>query len=128
VLISALFRRSRDFSKGSNLALLGFVPTGVWHATPELNHHPDRGLPRLDASVQLEEFFLGVEHQALVALPKSRGILFGIRVATHPLAKVKTDPIAQVRLRRALETMPEAMAVYKGIATARERILEMLSA
>lgn len=93
----------------------------------ELNHHPNRGLPQLDASVRLEEVFLRVEHQALVALPKSGGILFGIRVVNHPLAEVKADPVARVRLRRALETMPEAMAVYKGIASARETILVMLS-
>jgi hypothetical protein len=93
----------------------------------ELNHHPDRALPQLDASVRLEEVFVRVEHQALVALPKSGGILFGIRVVNHPLAEVRADPVARARLRRALETMPQAMAVYKGIASARETILVMLS-
>ena len=52
----------------------------------ELNHHPDLNPPRLDASVELDEVWLRVEHQALVALPKSGGILFGIRVVNHPLA------------------------------------------
>ena len=55
----------------------------------ELNQHPDRDLPRLDATVDADEVWLRVEHQALVALPKSGGILFGIRVVNHSLAEVK---------------------------------------
>jgi dimethylamine monooxygenase subunit A len=92
----------------------------------ELNHHPDRALPRLDATVSADEVWLRVEHQALVALPKSGGILFGIRVVNHSLSEVKSDPVAAARLGRALETMPEEMARYKGLATARARILELL--
>ena len=92
----------------------------------EMNQHPDRHLPRLDANVNAEEVWLRVEHQALVALPQSGGILFGIRIANHSLAEVKADALACVRLRHALETMPETMAVYKGIAPARKRLLELL--
>ncbi len=94
--------------------------------SPELNYHPDRALPRLDARGNWDEVWLRVEHQALVALPKSGGILFGIRVVNHSLAEVKADSVAANRLSRALETMPEEMARYKGLATARERILKML--
>ena len=93
----------------------------------ELNQHPARALPRLDASVRLDEVWLRVEEQALVALPKSGGILFGIRLVNHPLAAIREDQLARAGLRRALETMPEAMAVYKGIAPARSRLLELLS-
>lgn len=93
----------------------------------ELNHHPDRRLPPLDGSVQADEVFVRVEHQALVSLPKSGGILFGIRVVNHPLAEIRSDPVARTGLRRALETMPEAVAVYKGLATARHRILALLA-
>lgn len=92
----------------------------------ELNHHPDRRLPRLDEKVQADEVWLRVEHQALVALPKSAGILFGIRVVNHSLTEVIADSTAAACLCRALETMPEEMARYKGLATARERILKML--
>jgi hypothetical protein len=94
--------------------------------SPELNHHPDLNPPRLDASVEMDEVWLRVEHQALVALPRSSGILFGIRVVNYPLADVLADSVAGLRLVRALETMPEAMAVYKGIGTAREHVLELL--
>lgn len=94
--------------------------------SPELNQHPDRKLPRFDSSVRLDEIWLRVEHQALVALPRSGSILFGIRIAIHPLAEVKHDAAARKGLRRALKTMPEAMARYKGLKTARTRIVELL--
>lgn len=91
--------------------------------SPELNQHPDRNLPRLDGNVRLDEIWLRVEEQALVALPASGGILFGIRVVNHPLASVRADPVVAERFCHALETMPAAMAAYKGIAEARGKIL-----
>jgi dimethylamine monooxygenase subunit A len=94
--------------------------------SPELNQHPDRDLPVLDATVSAEEVWLRVEHQALVALPKSGGILFGIRVVNHPLNEVKANQVAIARLGHALETMPEEMARYKNLVTARGRILDLL--
>lgn len=95
--------------------------------SPELNQHPNRRLPRLEASVRPDEVWLRVEHQALVALPKSGGILFGIRVVVHSLEEIQRAPAAVTGLRRALETMPEDMAVYKGIAPARASLIRMLS-
>jgi hypothetical protein len=92
----------------------------------ELNQHPARALPRLDATVTADEVWLRVEHQALVALPKTEGVLFGIRIAVHPLARVKMDPAAVAGLRRALQTMSAEMAGYKNLATARDAIIGML--
>ena len=92
----------------------------------QLNQHPARGLPRLDATVKLTEVWLRVEHQALVALPLSNGILFGIRIAVHPLEEVKVDTSVTQRLVRALQTMPEDVALYKGIAPARSALLRIL--
>jgi hypothetical protein len=92
----------------------------------ELNQHPSRTLPRLDASVAFDEVWLRVEHQALVALPNSGGVLFGLRIALHPLAEVNADETARKRLTHALQTMPENIAAYKGIATARGKLLELL--
>ena len=92
----------------------------------ELNQHPSRALPRLDASVALDDVWLRVEHQALVALPNSGGVLFGIRITLHPLAEVKADETARSRLLHSLQTMPENIAAYKGIAAAKERLLELL--
>ena len=92
----------------------------------ELNQHPSRLLPRLDDSVTLSEIWLRVERQALVALPASGGVLFGIRISMHSLAEVKRDATAAERLARALRTMPTEVAAYKGLATARERVADLL--
>lgn len=94
--------------------------------SPELNHHPRRALPRLDATVTPDEVWLRVEHQALVALPTTGGVLFGIRVVVHPVGEVLRNPPAARGLHRALQTMPDALADYKGIAPARRALLAML--
>src|ERR1051325_657402 len=62
--------------------------------TAELNQHPSRNLPPLDVSIPPEEIFLRVEDQALVRLPETQGVLFGIRVTSYPLSAVKTDRLA----------------------------------
>ena len=92
----------------------------------ELNQHPSRGLPRLDDSVRLDEVWLRVEHQALVALPRSNGILFGIRIAIHPLEEVKMQPEIAGNLSRSLLTMPEPVTAYKGLSQSRERLIALL--
>jgi len=94
--------------------------------SPELNQHPWRRLPRLDATVGADEIWLRVENQALVSLPGSGGILFGIRIANYPFTAMTSNPDLARRLSRALETMPEAVARYKGIAPARERLIELM--
>lgn len=94
--------------------------------TPELNLHPSRKMPRLDAGVGLDEVWFRLEQQSLVALPESGGILFGIKLVIVPMHEIKADPTSRQGMMRALQTMPEPMAQYKGIASARERLIEML--
>lgn len=94
--------------------------------TPELNLHPSRDLPRLDSTVDLEDVWWRLEEQSLVALPNTGGILFGIKLVIKPLSEIKDHPAARAGMVRALETMEEPMAKYKGIATARERLIELL--
>lgn len=94
--------------------------------SPELNQHPVRNLPRLSADVTLEEIWLRVEHQALVLLPESGGILFGIRISMHPLTEVRQDSVAAERLARSLLSMEEDVAEYKGLAASRTRIAALL--
>lgn len=96
--------------------------------SPELNQHPDRGLPRLDATVRLDEVWLRVEDQALVALPKSGGILFGIRIVNHSLVEIQADPAVATAFSRALQTMPDEMARYKNLHTARDSVIRLLEA
>jgi len=94
--------------------------------SPERNQHPVRSLPRLDAGVSLEEVWLRIEEQSLVSLPETGGVLFGIRIVTHPLMELVEDGEAACRLHRALATMSEGMAAYKGLAAARPRLLTLL--
>jgi hypothetical protein len=92
----------------------------------ELNQHPKRRLPRLDDSVELKEVFFRVEYQSLVALPRTQSILFGIRLVLEPLEQLRRDPEFARGLARALQTMPTAVARYKGILPACDRLLELL--
>lgn len=92
----------------------------------DLNQHPARRLPRLNGEVNLEEVFLRVEHQALVALPETQGVLFGIHIAIHNLADIHKDPLLNSGMARALASLPEEMARYKNIDGCRSRILSLL--
>ena len=94
--------------------------------TPELNLHPSREIPRLDASSTLEDTWWRLERQSLVALPRSGGVLFGIRLEIRPLTEIHREPDSCAALVRALRTMPEAMARYKGLASARETLADQL--
>jgi dimethylamine monooxygenase subunit A len=95
--------------------------------SPDLNQHPARKLPRLDADVSLEEVFFRAEYQSLVSLPQSNGVLFGIRLVIEPMTSLRERPDFTEGLTRALRTMPEPIAQYKGFATARERIISLLA-
>lgn len=96
--------------------------------SPELNQHPARGLPKLRPPLREDEVWLRVEDQALVALPESRSVLFGIRMTVIPLAEVKRHPAAARGLARALRTMPDAMLDYKSLLPAKEGLLRLLAA
>jgi dimethylamine monooxygenase subunit A len=93
--------------------------------SPEWNQHPTRQIPRLDASVHLDEVFFRVEEQSLVALPNSHGVLFGIRLRVIPLAGYEGSTEG-LKLATLLDTIPEALAEYKGFNHARERIAQLL--
>jgi hypothetical protein len=92
----------------------------------DLNQHPDRVLPKVDATARLEEIWLRVEHQALVTLPRHQGVLFGIRIALHRLSDLAREPTIASGFSRALRTMPEAVAQYKNLLTARDSILSSM--
>lgn len=94
-------------------------------ATAEINLHPARALPPPRRPVALDRLWLRVEHQALFALPETRGVVFAIRIALHRLDQVARDPAA-AGLRRALETMPAALAEYKRIEDVRADVARLL--
>ena len=94
--------------------------------SPELNQHPARDLPKLRPPLCEDEVWLRVEDQALIALPESRGVLFGIRMTVIPLAEVKRHPAAARGLDRALRTMSDAMLDYKSVLAAKGELLRLL--
>jgi hypothetical protein len=95
-------------------------------ASPENNQHPVRGLPRLRPPLDPGATWLRIEHQALLALPDSNAILFGIRLEHRPLVSVRSDPGLAARLAGALRSMPPAMAAYKGIDSIRTAAADWL--
>lgn len=94
-------------------------------ATPELNLHPALVRPRLLAPLDPACTWLRIEDQILAAMPVTRGILFGIRVRLVPLAQILAEPGLRAGLHRALVTMPDALAVYKGLAAARPDLIRL---
>lgn len=95
-------------------------------ATPELNLHPALARPRLGLPMDPAQVWLRVEHQVLACLPETGGVVFGIRIAVHPLAELLADADLRSRFARALGSMPEALVAYKGIAPVRQALLALL--
>lgn len=95
-------------------------------ATDELNHHPIRRLPLPTEPVDLARLWLRVEHQMLLALPISRGIVFAIRISLHRLDEVAQDRAVALGLARALDSMPAAMAAYKRLDAIRAPLIQLL--
>jgi hypothetical protein len=132
---SAVPGLNASIGKSINAFLSRMKPGSAWlrsnwglTRSPELNQHPDLPWPRLALPVQLTDVWLRSENQILVPLPRTGGLLFGIRLEVHPLAELVKVPNAVQGLRQGLETMPEAMTVYKGIAPVRAALLELLKA
>ena len=114
-------------------ALARLAPGAAWEREnwglardAERNHHPARPRLRLDETITLEEVWLRVERQCLLKMPRTGGLLFGIRLIILPLAEVLANAEARAGLRRALESMPEEVAIYKGLARARATVLDWL--
>ncbi len=87
----------------------------------ELNYHPALGRARLDDTVRMEELFLRVEHQLFTAIPG--GVLMGIRIATCPLADLSEDPETWKNAGDKIRTMPDDVAAYKSMLSARAAIV-----
>ncbi len=92
-------------------------------ASDELNLHPARGVPIPDVPTAPDRLWLRVEHQALVALPESGGVVFGLRIALHRLDTVVGDALAAAGLRRALTSMSPEMAAYKRLDRVRQAVV-----
>jgi hypothetical protein len=114
--------------------LLGKLKPGIafqrdnWgiSASAERNQHPSRHIPAPRIPVALNRLWLRVEHQALVALPRSKGLVFGIRIAAHRLDQLTAQPSVVHGLIRALTSMPQPVAEYKRLAEIRDELGEQL--
>jgi hypothetical protein len=97
-------------------------------ASAERNQHPVRQLASLRLPLALDRVWLRVEEQILSILPATRALLFGIRIVMIALDELRRrEPSAIPHFRRALATMPEAMARYKNIEQVRTEIIDLLS-
>lgn len=94
--------------------------------TADLSYHPALRRPRLDATVKMEDIHLRVEHQLFTAIPGA--ILMGIRIRTCPLADLASDQEAWNAVDEKLATMPDDVAGYKGILSARQAMLDEMRA
>jgi hypothetical protein len=95
---------------------------------PDLNEHPDRCEYTWKRPLSLEHVWLRREDQAILSLPGSGGVLFGIRVVVRSIAEVIQTPEKAHHLVRGLRTMPAEMVCYKGIEDVRGELIELLDA
>ncbi len=96
-------------------------------SSPERRQHPDRRINRLDSHTVPESTWVRIEHQVLTRLPDGEGILFGIRVENVAMPEFQRDGVLRTGLRRALATMPDAVARYKNIGPARSALVRYLT-
>lgn len=93
--------------------------------SPHLNYHPALKRPQMDVTVTMSDVYLRIEHQAFVRLPS--GVLLGVRIEPVNLKQVIEEaPQTARRLRVQLKTMPDEVAIYKGLDQAIPRIVELL--
>ncbi len=93
---------------------------------PELNQHPARNLPSIQLPVRLEEAWLRREDQCLFALPRTGGIVFGIRVTHTSWPDLCSNRAVARSVARSLRTMPHDMLDYKRLAEVREQLARLL--
>lgn len=96
-------------------------------ATSELNMHPALARPRLSSSFDPAQIWVRIEDQILGDLAGTAGIVFGIRLRVLPLHQLLDDRVLRSGMHRAIETMPEALAAYKGIVPIRGELLRACS-
>lgn len=107
-------------------------PDAAWHrvnwgfaGSNERNQHPWRQLPHLTKETSEENVWLRIEMQALIKLPETGGILFGIQIYHVPFSAVRAHMAAR-RIALQLQTMPEAMRRYKGVEAVADRLAASL--
>lgn len=105
----------------------------VWTLTPDprLHRHPERADPSAwpaDAPPRavVEQTFLRTERQAFLPVDGASQAIFTIHVEVRPLFDVLGDAAVAQQLHDALASMSDAVLAYRGLADARDRLLEGL--
>jgi hypothetical protein len=80
----------------------------------------------ITASNAGEMVWLRMERQTLRRLPRSREVLFTIRVYVHPLRTLATHPRRAAALAAAVRALPPAMQQYKSLPPLRDAVLGWL--
>ncbi|MFN0130607.1 MAG: heme-dependent oxidative N-demethylase subunit alpha family protein [Verrucomicrobiales bacterium] len=124
---------NQSLGRPIHVFLARLQPGAVWWrdnwglaADSALNHHPSLHLRSLTDDTPLTAVWLRYEEQLLTLIPESSSILFGIRVGRVRLSQILPFPEVTRRLIEALRSMPEDVAIYKGIAFARTSLLRQL--
>lgn len=90
-------------------------------ATDELNLHPRRRLPGPMPPFATDRLWLRIEHQALLALPRTGGVVFGIRIQLYRLDALSAS--TRRRLYQTVAGLPAELAEYKRIHLMRKWLL-----
>jgi hypothetical protein len=83
-----------------------FQPTG--HGRKGLN-------PDITVENAGDKLWIRMERQTLRRLPRTRDILFTIRVHVRPLCELVTRPDRAAELASTIRSMPEPMRLYKSL-------------
>jgi hypothetical protein len=77
--------------------------------------------------LDLGRIWVRIEDQILGVLPMTGAILFGIRLRIIPLGDLLAEPALRRGFRRALATLPEELAAYKGLAAIRNELVDRVA-
>ena len=91
-----------------------------------LNQHPDRNLPGIESPALLQQAWLRREDQCLFTLPKTGGVVFGIRVSHVSWEELRSMPVAARSVARALRSMPAEMRDYKRLSVVCDELARLL--
>lgn len=95
--------------------------------SPETYHRWGADRAAITAENAGELAHLRVELQTLARLPRSNGMLFGIRTYLISLSDLATNPLWARRLHKVLESLPIEIVAYKGMSRTRGSILAWLA-
>ena len=125
-LASPVDRFMRNLRPGKVVERLNWSVTDDGALFQLTGKHRTQHNPAITWDNAASSLFLRVERQTLTRLPRSRMVLFAIRVHSYQLALVLAVPGASARLASALREMPGSMSGYKSFPTFLDALLEHL--